>query len=57
MLQNEAGDTFNCIRCDFKSNSALVVATHYGRYCPKKGVKEEFNESVVQVEEDDEEII
>ena len=56
MLQNDAGDTFKCINCDFKSASALGVATHYGRYCSKKGVKQEANESVVEVE-DTEDII
>ena len=53
MLQNEACDVFKCINCDFKSNSALGVATHYGRYCTKKGVKEETIENVVEGNEDE----
>ena len=56
MLQNDMGDMYKCINCDFKSASALGVATHYGRYCSKKVVKQEANENVVE-EEDGEDII
>jgi hypothetical protein len=53
LLQNEAGDKFKCIACDIQRPTALGVATHYGRYCSKKGVKEEETETKVEDEEED----
>jgi len=44
MYQNEAGDLFKCFTCDYQRPSSLGVATHYGRYCSKKGVKKEEEE-------------
>ena len=41
MLTNETGDKFKCVTCDLQRPTALGVATHYGRYCSKKAVKEE----------------
>ena len=53
LLTNETGDKFKCIACDMQSQSALGVATHYGRYCTHKGVKEEDPEAKLGEEEED----
>lgn len=41
MLHSEVHGRYKCISCGYERDTSLGIATHYGRYCPKRVTKTE----------------